>query len=225
MSNPAIYTWPAADEAAVSAIQGVNVGAFFVLNGTLATSTSATGGVSFGGNGRTVSLTSIGDNSTSIATIRGVRLGQPVYEIIAGPGPLATVYTLTLFDSITSIEVTVNPMIGVSVGSGDSGLTPWFQHDVLKTFPAMAVQVEVLGVINYTYIQTLDDAFTVAVPYKTLGLLIPDAVAASGWSQVMDASIASTLAWNMHPSRYSCIRINHPSPDGLIATFLQQGAR
>lgn len=226
MSNPAIYTWPAADTAAVSAEQDVNVDDLFVLDGTLATSASATSGVSFGGNARTVSLTSaIGiDNSGSDVIISGKRLGQPVQAFLVGPGLGLTVYTNQLFDSVTSILVDTLPMVQVSVGSGDTGHTPWFQHDVLKIFPALAVQVEVVGAMNYTYLQTLEDAFAVATPDVTPGLLIPDAVAASGWVEVMNGEIVDQLAWNMHPSRYSCIQIN-ASAGSLVATFLQQGAR
>lgn len=207
MAKPVVYRWPAADEDGICLSQTTVNAGNLVLNGALVSN----GVVSFVGIYRTVSLTSANNLSTENFTITGTLNGELVNETIVGPNN-NTVYTTQLFDSITSISVD-NGVVGISVGTGNTGMTHWFNSNYHSTVLGMSVQIVVSGAnIIYSFQTTLDDVQTNSEPttFKPI-------------DEMTDASDNQLASYNV-VNRYSNIVITGgDGTETLVATFLQQG--
>ena len=206
MAIPAVFAWPLSDTQAISLTQSTGATGNLLLNGNLALN----GFVVFQGLGRTVSLTSAGDNSGVNFTITGSRYGRPIVEVIAGPNA-DTVETVNVFDTINSISVSA-AVTAVSVGTGTTGATNWFNSNYHRNVLGQTVQVIVTGTINYTYLTTLDDVDTNPTP--------------TGFPTIVGMTAATTnqIGSYLSPARFSKISINSSNATGaLVATFLEQG--
>ena len=103
--------------------------------------------VTFDGISRTVSLTSAGNLSALNFTITGTYLGQVISETRTGPNA-NTVYTTKVFDSVTKISVDGAVGTAVSVGTGLTGHTQYYNFDYNSKINSSTVQVIVIGTIN-----------------------------------------------------------------------------
>src|SRR5690349_5948872 len=165
MARPTVYTWPAASTTAVCAAQGKLAAGNLVINGSLAVTSSAPDANSvqayaiWPAISRTVSLTTTGGANLSAVnfTIKGTYRGAAQSETRVGPNN-NTVFTTALFDTVTSVSVdaTLGGGNTVSVGSGTTGQTQWFEYNHNTSVCAMMVAVIVTGTINYTFQGTLD---------------------------------------------------------------------
>jgi hypothetical protein len=206
MAIPAVFTWPLSDTQAISLTQNTGAAGNLLLNGNLALN----GFVVFQGFGRTVSLTSAGDNSGVNFTITGSRYSHPIVETIAGPNA-DTVETVNVFDTITSISVD-GAVTAVSAGTGTTGATDWFNSNYHATVLGMTIQVIVTGTITYSFQTTLDDVQTNPTP--------------TVFTPVVNLTAATTtqIGFYNNTARYSKISITASNATGsLVATFLQQG--
>jgi hypothetical protein len=121
MSRFLSYTFPAGNTTDVCALQTVVNGNNFIKNGNLAVG----GQVSFNNlYSRNISFTSNDDISAARFTINGIQNGVAITEPnIVGPND-GTVYSVQIYDSITSIVVSVANATNVSVGTGGLGFLP-----------------------------------------------------------------------------------------------------
>lgn len=243
MARPVIYTWPASAATAVALAQSAAIGPL-VLNGTLVTNgiaidrSLAAGSTApyayFGGNARTVSVTS---NYNPVApvtlTITGTLNGAVVSDTRT-VGNTTINYTTQLFETVTSVttDVAIVAANTVSVGSGTTGHTAAFKYNYHASVLGVGCQVTVTaGTLTYDLSTTFDDISTVATPAWTKGVVIPSTTATFSWQVVMNSSaIAATttvVASAFYPQIFNYARINITVDAGvtgaLTATFIQQG--
>lgn len=212
MSSISTVQWPASDEEALASVQDVDENANFVLDGDLINSN---GIVQFHGYRRTISFTSVDDNSTASITVTGLLDNQPVVETITAPNN-ETVETTEVFDTVSSILVTDDPITNCSAGTGVTGATNWIKSSANASAYEIAVQVEVTaGTPRYDFQVTLDDVTQTSDPNVFNGIA------------TMTNANGSLLANYEDPTNYYRINIRNTSnaAAALNVTFLQQGLR
>lgn len=206
MAIPAVFTWPVLDTQAISLTQTLGAAGNLLINGNLSFNSS----VILQGIGRTVSLTSVGDNSGVNFTITGTRYTRPVVETITGPNA-NTVYTTNFFDTITSISVDA-AVTAVSAGTGTTGETNWYNSNYHATVLGMTIQVVATAIITYSFQTTLDDVQINSTP--TVATPVVNLTAATN----------TQIGFYNNSTRYSKLSITVSNATGsLVATFLQQG--
>ena len=210
MSTPKVYKWPIPDTQGFCLTQTLGAAGSLLINGTLTVNSMFPGEAFTPGISRTVSLTSGNDLHLVHFTITGFLGGSVVSETRVGPN-VNTVETTQLFDKVTSVT-TDAAAAAVSVGTGTTGVTHWFNYDYHRSYPILAAQGTITGTINYTLDATLDDVQTNASP--TLFTPSTDLTAATTTKQ-------ATL---IGPYTYLKFTINSSDATGaLVATLLQAG--
>lgn len=229
MAKPITYTWTAEDPEDVCLVQTVVFATTpsLVLNGNLSTSADslASRSVSFGNVSRTVSITSVNNLSAVNFTINGTLNGRTKTEIKAGPTAGATVYTLTTFNTVTSITASANAA-AVKIGSGDTGTTNWFCHDPYVPYPSLMVQViNTNGEdLEYSFEATLCDAINSYVATNaSFGIVVPNPDDVNAYTVAMDHEIDDFSACYDKPARYSRIIVSDSNGASFVAMFMQQG--
>lgn len=206
MAIPAVFTWPVPDTQAISLTQTLVAAGNLLINGNLSFNSS----VALQGIGRTVSLTSTGNNSGVNFTITGTRYGRPVTETRAGPN-VNTVETTAIFDTITSISVN-GAVTAVSAGTGSTGETNWYNSNYHATVLGMTIQVGATAAITYSFQTTLDDVQINSTPTVSTPVVN------------LTAATTTQIGFYNNSTRYSKIVITASDLTGsLVATFLQQG--
>jgi hypothetical protein len=178
MARPQVYNWPAADTAAICAVQSAVTN--LVINGTQASRNPVgfPNTVEFPGILRSVSITSTFNLSGVNFTITGTYGNKIVSETRLGPTAGNTVYTTQLFSSVTAVSVS-SAVGAVSIGSGNSGQTGWFSFNYHSTGPSLltASISNVVGTINVAGATTLDDVNTNSNPFLFDALVLSSATA------------------------------------------------
>jgi hypothetical protein len=221
MAKPVVYRWVAADPNAVCLLQDGNVGVPIVLNGTLTTAASPniTGLSSqppsvayFDKIARVVSISSLNDLHVNF-TITGTYNGSQVSETLLGPN-IGTVNTTQVYNTVTSVSVD-GPAVGLNIGTGHTGATQWFAANTYATGGfSTTVQVDVDGVIEYSFVATLDDVNAFPEDEISTYILIPTMV---------DATTTLLESTNI-PFRYARIEIISSTGNAdIIAAIMQQG--
>jgi hypothetical protein len=208
MSHPVIYSWPVPSATAVAQEQTLAGAGSLVLNGSFASG----GVVVFPSFARTISLISANDLNGVQFTVTGTANGAIVSETIAGPNN-DRVETTVIFNAVTSIT-TNNAAAAVSAGTGTKGRTAWFLHNYHAVVPYLAVQVNVIATINYSFVTTLINVE--GIPDANIISFNPIADLTNATADKMDGYFI--------PARYSSITVNSSNDTGaLTAIFLQQG--
>lgn len=123
----------------------------FTLNGAL-----VSGGVAQLGAPRRVLITTTADETSVTFTVTGAnRAGDVLSEDVAGVNNTST-YTALDFYTVTSVTNSAALAGNVTIGTNGIGGSPWVRLDTWA-LPAVAVQVNVSGTVNYTLQQSLDD--------------------------------------------------------------------
>lgn len=123
----------------------------FTLNGAL-----VSGGVAQLGAPRRVLITTTADETSVTFTVTGAnRAGDVLSEDVAGVNNTST-YTALDFYTVTSVTNSAALAGNVTIGTNGVGGSPWVMLDTWA-LPAVAVQVNVSGTVNYTLQQSLDD--------------------------------------------------------------------
>lgn len=139
MSISLQYIFPVANTSDVCGAQITAGAASFTLNGNLANSISNTVSFINYGYSRSLSFTSAGNISGVTFTINGVQNGIFITENVTGPNN-NTVYSVQVYDVITSITVNGAVATATSVGTGFLGF-----------FPLININLKVSsGIINYS---------------------------------------------------------------------------
>lgn len=141
-----VYTWPAANATAFCLPQAAVTGTNLILNGALVSvglpnpiASLLTLGIA-----RVVTITSAGgDNSGSTFTISGTLNGWPVSQTIEGPVASQTDATTQLFETVSQVSVGGTTSGTVSVGTGVTGRTAWFNCDYKAQDQVVTAQVVV----------------------------------------------------------------------------------
>lgn len=209
VAKPKVFVWPIPDVAAICQLQSTSGAADLLLNGNITISSSFPGMAVFPGITRTVSLTSANNLSGRNFTITGLLNGSQISEVIAGPNA-NTVETTAIFDQVTNVHVN-GSVSAVSIGTGKTGRTHWFNYDYDNVFPSLSVQSVVSGTINYTFNVTLDDVQTNLSPSLS--------------SPFMTASTTSEFhSLGTFPISYSSVVINSSGSNGALRfIYLQSG--
>jgi hypothetical protein len=204
MARPQIYHWLAADTSAICALQSTVAASNLLINGTQ----RSEGMVVFPRNLRAVSISSANNLGGANFTITGFYGNKPVSETRTGPnGP--TVYTTQLFTIVTSVSVDT-AVNGVSVGSGNSGHTAWFNFNYHCVYPLVTAAIsDVSGTVSLSGATTLDDVNTNFNPFLFEGIVLSSAIADSFGSCTIPISYATILV--------------SATSGSFTATFLQQG--
>jgi hypothetical protein len=220
MAKPAVFTWPNLDTSSVCFNQ-ITLGAgSFVLNGDLVSLTRPVS-ATFPGISRVISLTSVGNIVAVNFTITGTLNGAVVSETLSGPNE-NTVETTQFFDSVTAVSVDAAVGTNTSVGTGSTGATHWFGGNYHSTVLGMAIAVDIVGTIDYSFQTTLNDVET----DTTIETFEPITGTAGhpGFPADMVGATATALAYYNFVTRYSRIIVNSSSANAAMdATFLQQG--
>lgn len=125
--------------------------ATFTLNGAL-----VSGGVAYLGAMRRVLFTTVADETGVTFTVTGTnRAGDVISETLAGVNNTTT-YTVLDYFTVTSVTVSGSLAGNVTIGTNGIGGSPWVMLDTWA-LPAVAVQIDVSGTVNYTLQQSLDD--------------------------------------------------------------------
>jgi hypothetical protein len=179
------------------------------LNGSLVVA-----GVAIIGNPETVTLTTA--DSTHTATIYGTDwAGNPISETVAFNGTAVT--SVLSYKTITRIAVNAALTGAITVGISGIGTSPWVRLDEWAN-PTVAIQCVVVGTVNYTLQQTLDDPNDPTNPVAPANVY---------WQQTSDTngqgatgSIQSNYAY---VPRYARVLLNSGT-GSVTATYSQSGA-
>jgi hypothetical protein len=116
-------------------------------------------------------------DSTHLFTITGVSpTDAALTEVIAANG--TSVYSTLDYAEVTSITINGAATAAVTVGTNGIASTPWARLDEWAS-PAVAIQCDVTGTVNYTIQSTLDD------PNSATNPVLPSAV---NWIATSDAA-------------------------------------
>jgi hypothetical protein len=179
------------------------------LNGSLVVA-----GVAIIGNAQRITLTTA--DSTHTATITGTDwAGNPISETLALNGTAVT--SVMSYKTVTQISVNAALTAAITVGTSGVGYSPWVRFDEWA-LPQIAIQCTVVGTVNYTLQQTLDD------PNSPTNPVLPQNVY---WQQTSDTNgqgatgaIQSNYAY---APLYGRVLLNSGS-GSVTATYSQAGA-
>jgi hypothetical protein len=100
----------------------------------------------------------------------------------------------------------------VSIGTGTTGVTHWFNSDQYVNVLGLSCQAIVTGTITYSFLTTLDDPNDVASPTSFTPIA------------AMTGATTNQLGSILTPTRNSRIAVTASDGTGALAiTFLQQG--
>lgn len=121
------------------------------LNGALVVA-----GVAILDSPRRVLFTTVSNESAKTFTVTGTNAsGSTISETVTGPNA-TTGFTVLDYKTVTSITVSAALTGAVTVGTNGIGGSPWVRFDDWTPSPT-SIQCNVLGTVNYTVQQTLDD--------------------------------------------------------------------
>lgn len=167
MARRIIFTFPAADAAAICALQTTAAAGAFIINGTNLVAADFAVGVRkarFTNHQRVVTLTSTGNISAVNFTIVGFDTqGVAVTETRAGPNN-NTVSTTAEYACVTSVTVSAAVGTNTSVGSGSTGTTAWAKLDRYQDPISVAIEAAITATLSFTVQYTYADVETVASP-------------------------------------------------------------
>lgn len=165
---------------------------------------------------RRVAITSDGDDSDKTFTITGTNAsGMFQTEVLQGPNA-GTVYTTLDFKTVTGVTASEAVSGNVMVGTNGVASTPWVMFDAYA-FAQVALQCDVVGTVNYTVQQTLDDPNSPTSPippYDVLWVNNPTAA-------LVGASTAQQGSYAIAPV-FAKVTLNSGS-GSVGATFVQYG--
>ena len=168
---------------------------------------------------RTLLFTFAGAKAGLIITVVGTGGGTPapwITETIAGPAGAGTVPSLLKYKSV--ISVTSNQLTAgtVSIGTNTLNYSGWVQFDRYAK-GGVAAQLVVVGTVNYTLQQTLDD------PNSTVNPVAPANVTwvSSSDTNVVGATASFQTNYQFPPA---WVRVLLTSGTGSVSgTFIQGG--
>lgn len=215
--RPVSYVWDPQDLDAICGLDDYGAGEI-PINGTLSNidTGAANPSVTFDRIARNVSITSTDDMHLVNFTITGLYNGNVVVDVVSGPNN-STVESDEIFNSITSVEID-DDVTNTSVGTGTIGHTNWFEYDYNRVQSGFAVQVSVVGTINYSFGATLESVSEVEdiTEYNALNLFD---LTGSLSSQTTD-KYGNT---GVIPFRYCNVEINSSGADGALEVIMCQG--
>ena len=206
---------PAAAPASIAAAQTLSGAGAFNLNGPYVNLGS---GVAVMPNAAAVKVTlaAAGNNSGVQFTITGTNQnGSLTSETIPGPNA-NTVSTTNYFLTVISVTASGATVGDVSVGSSALGSSAWVNFDTWS-MSQISVQVDVLGIANYTIQQTLDDPNSPTNPVAPIDVQWvnhPDV-------NVVNATATAQTNYGYVPA-YARVLLNSGS-GSVRATFIQSG--
>lgn len=215
-------TWPVQDLSAVCSLQDTAGAAALILNGTLASPLYPNTPISFLNAGfiRSFSITSTNDLSAVNFTVTGTQNGALVQTIVAGPNATTIESSGTFpndfYDIITSITVD-NAVMGVTVGTGDSGYLPLIQFNVANFAPFWAFSWVLAPAPNITYstYQALEEIANNGTSFANLASFFP----------LTGNQTTSQVVNNIGLINYFITKITAstaPLTDTINLTFMQQ---
>jgi hypothetical protein len=209
VSNPQTFLWLPQHKEAFCAPQDLE------REGSLSFREEAILGNPMRGMARTVSLTSDQDLSGIEITCEGTLNGVRVSETLQGPNN-NTLETTQLFDRVSRISVS-DAVQNLSAGTGTKGRTGWVLFDYQRSFPSLAVQVNLLkGTATYSLVGTLTD-----VASKTDGEIPLFPIGDPAMTDQTETALTRVV---LTPLRYVCVTLKESDEDAsLEVTFLQQG--
>jgi hypothetical protein len=215
MAQPATLAFPVAVVNAVSLLQTTAGAGHLKINGTLSNQNSNTplNVVTFPDYARTVSLTSTGNLSASNITIVGTDIyGNAVTQTISGPSN-NTVYTTSLYHTVTSVSTDSALGTAMSVGSGTTGSSRWYKVNYNNNYFTTTIAGETTATISYTVNQTLDNVDNSSVTPVSFAV---DTTLTAATGNILFTSTKPVVAYQ--------IVINSSSTNGAVnVVFLQQG--
>jgi len=171
---------------------------------------------------RTITLSSLNDNSGTVFTITGTdQFGNVISENGAGPNN-STVTTVNKFHTITNISASGN-WTNLSIGSGSTGTFQWIKVNTFNIDPNITITGEVTGTINYTINQTIDNleyyqtagsTFTHVVNTMPVSFPVTAALTAATTNQIYTLTTPTTALQGI---------VNSSTGGSLNINILQQG--
>ena len=203
---------PLASAAADGIAQAQNPASTFTLNGAL-----VSGGVAQLGAPRRVLITTTDDETGVTFTVTGTnRAGDVLSEDLAGVNNTTT-YTALDFFTVTSVTNSTTLTGNVTIGTNGVGGSPWVMLDPWA-LPAVAVQLNVSGTVNYTLQQSLDDPNDPTNPTTAASMTWID----SADTEVVAATTAQQTNYAFTP-RYVRVLLNSGA-GSATATIIQSGS-
>ena len=203
---------PLASADADGIAQAQNPASTFTLNGAL-----VSGGVAQLGAPRRVLITTTDDETGVTFTVTGTnRAGDVLSEDLAGVNNTTT-YTALDFFTVTSVTNSTTLTGNVTIGTNGVGGSPWVMLDPWA-LPAVAVQLNVSGTVNYTLQQSLDDPNDPTNPTTAASMTWID----SADTAVVAATTAQQTNYAFTP-RYVRVLLNSGA-GSATATIIQSGS-
>ena len=203
---------PLASADADGIAQAQNPASTFTLNGAL-----VSGGVAQLGAPRRVLITTTDDETGVTFTVTGTnRAGDVLSEDLAGVNNTTT-YTALDFFTVTSVTNSTTLTGNVTIGTNGVGGSPWVMLDPWA-LPAVAVQLNVSGTVNYTLQQSLDDPNDPTNPTTAASMTWID----SADTEVVAATTAQQTNYAFTP-RYVRVLLNSGA-GSATATIIQSGS-
>ena len=141
----------AASATNIRTASGIGAGGPVTLNGSL-----VAGGVATLDKPRRVLFTFAGDETGKTFVVTGTNwLGQTISETVAGTAP-GTAPTVLDYKTVTSVVASAASAGNVSIGTNTVAGSEWVYIDPWS-LPNVAIQVDVIGTINFTIESTLDN--------------------------------------------------------------------
>ena len=203
---------PLASADADGIAQAQNPASTFTLNGAL-----VSGGVAQLGAPRRVLITTTANETGVTFTVTGTnRAGDVLSEDLAGVNNTTT-YTALDFFTVTSVTNSTTLTGNVTIGTNGVGGSPWVMLDPWA-LPAVAVQLNVSGTVNYTLQQSLDDPNDPTNPTTAASMTWID----SADTEVVAATTAQQTNYAFTP-RYVRVLLNSGA-GSATATIIQSGS-
>ena len=182
------------------------------LNGTL-----VTGGVAILDTPREVLITTNDDESARTFTIKGTDwAGSPISEVVTGPNHTTAASVLS-YATVTSIVISGSAGAAITVGTNGVASSPWVRFDEWA-LPTIGIQCDVVGTVNYTLQQSMDDPNSPTNPVNPNAMTWVNCSTAAlvGASAAQQGSYAFCPLW---------ARVVLNSGTGTVtATFAQSGS-
>lgn len=215
------FSFPAANTTAVAPLQ-TDAGSPFVFSlapydGTNDSTRYPPGVIDFSNMARTISLTSLNNNSLVNFTFVGTDIfGNPLTETRSGPNA-NTVETTGRFKTLTSI-IPSAAYSAVSAGTGSMASIAPIQLDPYPAVISWAINVNVTGTITYSVVGTLSRLHNPTG--RTLALIVGDTFA-------INAALTSATTDQYYTSTQQVaallISVDASSGGSLTGQVLQQG--
>lgn len=219
-------TFTPPDAAYYAGLQTIATAGNFLLNGTGAIQNDFYGIAAIntpGQFGRTVSITSTGNQSGLLFTVGGYdTLGNPLSEILTGPNN-STVQTTNYFAQVTSVSANGAVGVNTSVGTGSTGASQWFIPTLYVTPFKVGIKITVPNpTINYT-IQDTD--FPLLNPTPP-GVVPNNRIEASQDVNVVNATTSQLTSYDIPVNGIRClVSQSSGGSQSLVVSFTQAGVK